>query len=566
MKAVSRAQHLAARLSASPRAAQGLRRLRRSGDSTAGACAASASRCEATSLALRGTHARPTAIELPVYYHWEFSTGPVGDIETLARRLQNAAAVRRRCGADRAASSHRRAIRRRRRRSSPVRRCDPGPHRIRRRDGLARLRAGCAERHLRAEARSDTQQRSGARHAGRRRRTRPCPRSSPPIYGEHPAERHSVEPGRDRLALARGPEPAAALSARGRLGRGSRSSEPGRIHAGRVGTGGRRARGRARVLARTARARRAEERRRRATSTSFARSAFAGGARAGASAHRDCRRPQRSTAASPTRRLPDELFDGSMRRLTSARRVRPSGWRNGANAISRLRRVDRQMVTLVDTFANASRNVQAIDPNRFVPDGIDGQRVVRQDPAAGRGRRRDRPRALHGPARHHDSRGDPHHSAAERAGPRGRCTHQSDTAADRRRAASGSDHGDPCAAPGRARKGGRPTTRGRCGAAHSAGEPAQFRRRASVGERSRRAQRTGTEGQHSDGNGDDVRFGAEYCGCASGTHRTPTHPLHPPHGAARNSSARHPRERYSSSARTRCSRRCRRTRSARAAP
>ena len=28
------------------------------------------------------------AIELPVYYHWEFSTGPVGDIETLARRLQ----------------------------------------------------------------------------------------------------------------------------------------------------------------------------------------------------------------------------------------------------------------------------------------------------------------------------------------------------------------------------------------------------------------------------------------------------------------------------------------------
>ncbi|MDB5847267.1 MAG: hypothetical protein JWP29_1019, partial [Rhodoferax sp.] len=33
-------------------------------------------------------HAAPTATELPVYYHWEFATGPVGDIETLARRIR----------------------------------------------------------------------------------------------------------------------------------------------------------------------------------------------------------------------------------------------------------------------------------------------------------------------------------------------------------------------------------------------------------------------------------------------------------------------------------------------
>src|SRR6185436_7575926 len=32
--------------------------------------------------------AQPTDTEIPVYYHWEFSTGPLGDIETLARRLQ----------------------------------------------------------------------------------------------------------------------------------------------------------------------------------------------------------------------------------------------------------------------------------------------------------------------------------------------------------------------------------------------------------------------------------------------------------------------------------------------
>ena len=32
--------------------------------------------------------ADPADVELPVYYFWEFSTGPVGDIETLARRLR----------------------------------------------------------------------------------------------------------------------------------------------------------------------------------------------------------------------------------------------------------------------------------------------------------------------------------------------------------------------------------------------------------------------------------------------------------------------------------------------
>ncbi len=35
--------------------------------------------------------ANPVDIELPVYFHWEFSTGPVGDIETLARRLRTPA-------------------------------------------------------------------------------------------------------------------------------------------------------------------------------------------------------------------------------------------------------------------------------------------------------------------------------------------------------------------------------------------------------------------------------------------------------------------------------------------
>ena len=126
-KAVSRAQYLAARLPAPARAAQGLRRLRRARDSTAAGCAASASRWRGDTLSAAWTHARPTASNCRSTYHWEFSTGPVGDIETLARRLSTPQQYARRCGADRAAAAHRRADRRRRRRSSPVRRRDPGP-------------------------------------------------------------------------------------------------------------------------------------------------------------------------------------------------------------------------------------------------------------------------------------------------------------------------------------------------------------------------------------------------------------------------------------------------------
>ena len=69
--------------------------------------------------------------------------------------------------------------------------------------------------------------------------------------------------------------------------------------------------------------------------------------------------------------LPHELFDGSMRRLTSARRptFRMAQWRTRAAAHVP---VAAQMVTLVRTFADASDHLAAVDPNRFVPDGLMG--------------------------------------------------------------------------------------------------------------------------------------------------------------------------------------------------
>ena len=70
-----------------------------------------------------------------------------------------------------------------------------------------------------------------------------------------------------------------------------------------------------------------------------------------------------------TATLPEELFDGAMRRLTSARRLtfRMAQWRGrGLAPVS----VPRQMMSLVDTFANVSKHLDVVDPNRFVPDGL----------------------------------------------------------------------------------------------------------------------------------------------------------------------------------------------------
>src|SRR5206468_6595937 len=71
--------------------------------------------------------------------------------------------------------------------------------------------------------------------------------------------------------------------------------------------------------------------------------------------------------------LPQELFDGSMRRLASPRRAtfKMARWRERNLGLPT---VTVQMRALVDNFANASARLDVIDPNRFVPDGILGSR------------------------------------------------------------------------------------------------------------------------------------------------------------------------------------------------
>src|SRR5207253_984641 len=71
--------------------------------------------------------------------------------------------------------------------------------------------------------------------------------------------------------------------------------------------------------------------------------------------------------------LPAELFDGAMRRFTSPRRAtfRLAQWHTRRVALAATMT---QMTALVQTFANASANLTAIDPNRFVPDGLLGSR------------------------------------------------------------------------------------------------------------------------------------------------------------------------------------------------
>src|SRR5262249_5580894 len=72
-----------------------------------------------------------------------------------------------------------------------------------------------------------------------------------------------------------------------------------------------------------------------------------------------------------TATLPDEFFDGAMRRLTSARRqtFKMAQWRTRNLAPAS---ITQQMIGLVNTFASATKHLDAIDPNRFVPDGLMG--------------------------------------------------------------------------------------------------------------------------------------------------------------------------------------------------
>jgi hypothetical protein len=168
----------------------------------------------------------PNDIELPVYFSWTFSTGPVGDIETLARRLRTPAQY----GADATLLAQLHHIGERpgvcRRRPPAVRRSDAGPDRFRRRDGVAGVHSRGEQRGLCREVEGDPQQRIDARR--RRHRSRQtCPDPFAADLWRVPRQTAHGRHNEDQSALARRPVAAAALPTGRGLGRRSGPAEPG---------------------------------------------------------------------------------------------------------------------------------------------------------------------------------------------------------------------------------------------------------------------------------------------------------------------------------------------------
>lgn len=330
--------------------------------------------------------AQPAATELPVYFHWEFSTGPVGDIETLARRLKRPDQYASNSAEDIALRTQLRHI------GEQVVAVDgdhllftgttpgrtifegamvsldfkPAPADGGFATGLeAMLNSG--------QALAD----SGTPKADL------VPTLSPPIYGEHPARRHSVVGAdADRYWLD-----GLSLQPRYRLAAGwgaeiVRRNQDEFMQAAWQQVGDVLAAERAFSLARLSRdiLKRIEVRH-LAKLPEARLLALLAPARARIRVAPDESLYGRIGAAT----LPDEIFGGAMRRLTSARRptLRMAQWRERNLApVS----ITQQMTTLVDRFANVSRHLQAVDPNRFIPDGFLGSRsfdnIVLPDDAA----------------------------------------------------------------------------------------------------------------------------------------------------------------------------------------
>ena len=318
--------------------------------------------------------AHPAATELPVYFHWEFSTGPVGDIETLARRLKRPDQYASNSAEDIALRTQLQHI------GEQVIAVD-GDHLLftgtipgrtifegamvsldfkpaAADDGFAK---GLAAMLNSGQALAD----SGTP------KDKLVPTLSPPIYGEHPARRHSVvgadADGRwlDGLSL----QPRYRLAA----GWGAeivRRNQDEFMQAAWQQVGDVLAAERAFSLSRLSRdiLKRIEVRH-LAKLPEARLLALLAPARARIRVAPD----ESLYGRIGTATLPDELFGGAMRRLTSARRptLRMAQWRERDLAqVS----ITQQMTTLVDRFANVSRNLEAVDPNRFIPDGFLGSR------------------------------------------------------------------------------------------------------------------------------------------------------------------------------------------------
>jgi hypothetical protein len=315
-------------------------------------------------------------VELPVYYSWTFSTGPVGDIETLARRLRTPAQYR----GDLAQLKH---IGQRDIYVDGDRLLFEGtqPGQTVFEGAMVSLgfEPALADEIYRNKLASMLNSGAARSAAG----TPPPdkePTLAPPIYGEYPAKRHTVNPATlgshwlDGLSL----QPRYRLAA----GWGAeivRQNQDEFMQTAWEQLGDILAAERAFSLARLARdVLKRIEVRHLAKLPPHRVLALMAPARA-----RIALGPAESLFGRiEGATLPHELFDGAMRRLASPRRaaLKMARWRAHELALPS---VGVQMAGLVDRFANASQHLDAIDPNRFVPDGILGSRSFDAVPLPG---------------------------------------------------------------------------------------------------------------------------------------------------------------------------------------
>ena len=323
--------------------------------------------------------AAPNDIELPVYHFWAFSTGPVGDIETLARRLRTPEQYR----ADPELLAQLRHIGERPVFVDADRLLfdDPTPGQTVFEGAMVSLGfAPQAANGIYAGKLEEMLNSGAARVAAGAAAAAHVPTLAPPIYGEYPAGRHTVATARvdkhwlDGLSL----QPRYRLAA----GWGAevvRHHQDEFMQAAWAQLGDVLAAERAFSLARLARdvLKRVEVRHLAKLSPARVLALMAPARARIAIAAGESLYGRMAGAT-----LPQELFDGSMRRLASPRRaaLKMARWRERNLGLPS---VTTQMATLVDNFANASVRLTVIDPNRFVPDGLLGSRSYDSVPLPG---------------------------------------------------------------------------------------------------------------------------------------------------------------------------------------
>ncbi len=331
-------------------------------------------------LVLQPAWTRPHAgdVELPVFFHWEFSTGPAGDFESLARRiktpndylddktltqrLKTLGTVPMSVDADRLLTADGKPI-------SPLY------------EGALTSVEYASEPHARDDVAGKLQTIVNAPQTLLNSGLAPerAPTVAPPIYGAWHARKHVVDATPDRWLndLNRDPRFRAAAG---------KGTEVVRVNQevfmdacwGQVGEVLRTERALARAAVAKEVQRVLHERLKKLPDDRFLAVAGPAASRIRLAAEETVRARIRNTS------VPNAIADPGLRRLTSAQRpALKAAVRRAAAGQS----VATQVAGMVNTLVKGSLHPEAIDPNRYVPDGILGSKsydrlVAPNDPAA----------------------------------------------------------------------------------------------------------------------------------------------------------------------------------------